>query len=181
MASEFQRAEAYRTRKGGGRAEYRESQTGHEQDDLRIFSVLFSADILISPVVGSQPPHEPKETYLLIPITSPTVEQGLCVIGGNSKGLSHLSLGVKIPGPPFCWTVCLGLAAIGRANPLRTWCKEGATNSSPGTELGSMASNKVKPKDYRIPAAPRPNPYTPGEVASPILAFQKLGDCCFVL
>lgn len=82
--SEFQRAEAYRTRKGGGGAEYGESQAGHEQDDLRILSVLLSANILISPADGSQSPHEPKETYLLLLITSPTVEQGVCVIGGNS-------------------------------------------------------------------------------------------------
>lgn len=119
---------------------------GVTDSDLRILSVLFSADILISPADGSQSPHEPKETYLLLLITSPTVEQGVCVIGGNSKGLSPLSLGVKIPGPPFCRTVCLGLAAIGRANLVRTWCEEGQPTAALGLSLEAWPPTKSSPR-----------------------------------
>lgn len=73
------------------------------------------------------------------------------MIGGNSKGLSHLSLGVKIPGPPFCRTICL--AAIGRTNPLRTWCKEGQTTAALGVSLEAWPPTKSSPKipEFQLP------------------------------
>ena len=89
---------------------------GDEQKELRILSVLFSTDIPISPADGSQSTHGPKETYLLILIACPTVEQGSAGQEETIKD-SHLSLGVMIPGPLFLSDCVLRISCHRQSKP----------------------------------------------------------------